>query len=230
MGLITTPTSDIWRDGWVFEDRDDAARRLARMLADVPMDDGVVLGLPRGGVPIAARISLELHLPLDVLIVRKLGVPLHPEIAMGAIGEDGVRVIDENLVRALHVRPEEVEAVERRERAVLRTRVGRLRSGRAPLDLHGRTALIVDDGIATGATATAACQVARAKGAARVIVATPVGSPEVMERVEGADEVVCLLQPRNFRSVGEYYRNFEPTSDDEVAAILAVARRMETPR
>jgi putative phosphoribosyl transferase len=164
-----------------------------------------------------------------VLVVRKLGVPTHPEVAMGAIGEDGVRVIDAELVRALHVRPEEVAAVERRERAVLLSRVERLRAGRAPLDLGGRTALIVDDGIATGATATAACRIARAKGAARVIVAAPVGSPDAVRRVHGADDVVCLMQPANFRAVGEHYRHFEATSDDEVAAILAVARRLESP-
>jgi putative phosphoribosyl transferase len=230
MGLLTLPTSDLWRDGWAFEDRDDAARRLARMLADVPMDDAIALGLPRGGVPIAARVALELHLPLDVLIVRKLGVPAHPEVAMGAIGEGGVRILDERLVRALGVEAGEIEAVERRERAVLRARVTRLRSGRAPLDLQGRTALILDDGIATGATATAACGVARALGSAHILVAAPVGAPDALARVEGADDVVCLLQPRNFQSVGAYYRNFESTSDDEVAALLAVARRSDSTR
>lgn len=224
MGIHTLPVSDLWRDGWAFEDRDDAARRLARLIAELPLENPIVLGLPRGGVPIAARVALEIGAPLDVLVVRKLGVPSSPEVAMGAIGEGDVRLLDERLVGALHVPAEQVAAVERRERAVLAARVKRLRHGRPALDLNGCTALIVDDGIATGATASAACRVARALGAARVVVAVPVGGKDAVDRVEGADEVVCLLQPRNFRAVGEYYRHFEPTSDEEVAQLLALRR------
>jgi putative phosphoribosyl transferase len=161
---------------------------------------------------------------LDVLVVRKLGVPGHPEVAMGAIGECGVRVIDQDFIDTLGIPSDDIAAVERRERKVLEARVQRLRGAGAPLDLTGRTALIVDDGIATGASATAACQVARALGAARVIVAAPVGSAESASRIQGADDVVCLLMPRDFAAVGYYYLHFDPTSDDEVAAILRESR------
>jgi putative phosphoribosyl transferase len=214
--------SDGGREGRVFEDRADAARSLSRALLDVPMKDAVALGLPRGGVPIAARVAQELRIPLDVLIVRKLGVPTHPEVAMGAIGESDVRLLDDRMVRTLGISAAEIDAVERRERAVLRARVERLRAGRAPVDLRGRTALVIDDGIATGATASAACRIARARGAARVIVAAPVGSADGVRRIQNADDVVCVRTPRDFGSVGAYYRNFEPTTDDEVFALLSV--------
>lgn len=230
MQKFSAPVSDLWQGDWAFEDRDDAGRRLARLLSDLSLDDPVVLGLPRGGVPVAARVALDLHAPLDVIIVRKLGLPSAPEVAMGAIGEGGVRVMDEGLIEAMGVTTAQWEAVEAREREILRVRSGRLRQGRGRLDLAGRTALIVDDGIATGATATAACVVARALGAPRVVVAAPVGPPDAADRVRGADAVVCLIQPGRFHSVGGYYRRFEPTSDDEVATILSVARPPATAR
>lgn len=208
-----------------FQDRVDAGRRLAARLTPWSAPDVVVLGLPRGGVPVAAEVAAALGAPLDLIVVRKLGIPFQPEVAMGAIGEGGVRVLDDALIRRASVTQADVDAVERRERATLDSRVARFRSGGERLDLTGRTAIIVDDGIATGATATAACGVARQLGATRVIVAAPVGGPDAVPRVDGADDVVCLIQPADFYAVGAHYRNFGQTSEDEVAKLLASARR-----
>jgi len=210
--------------GVVFRDRVDAGRRLAARLAD-SSGDVVVLGLPRGGVPVAAEVAAALGVPLDVIVVRKLGVPFQPEVAMGAIGEDGVRLLDQDLIERAGITPAEIESVERRERATLEARVARFRSGFERLDLAGRTAIIVDDGIATGATASAACRVARGLGAARVIVAVPVGGPDAVRRVQGADEVICLVQPPDFQAVGAHYRDFGQTSEVEVVKLLDEARR-----
>lgn len=203
-----------------FTDRVDAGRRLGELLAPRRSADVVVLGLPRGGVPVAAEVATALDAPLDVIVVRKLGVPYQPEVAMGAIGEGGVRVLDELLVARAGVSPAELDAVERRERATLEARVAKFRSGGQRLDLTGRTAIIVDDGIATGATASAASQVARLLGATRVIVAAPVGGRDAAHQVTDADEVVCLLQPPGFQAVGMHYRDFRQTSDDEVVRLL----------
>ena len=208
-----------------FRDRTDAGIRLAEHLAALQAPDVVVLGLPRGGVPVAAQVAAALDAPLDVIVVRKLGVPTHPEVAMGAIGEGGVRLLDETLIAQLGITPAEVDAVERRERATLDARVAQLRTDGVRLDLTGRTAIIVDDGIATGATAAAACQVARQLGAARVVVAAPVGPSDAASRLDGADEVVCLLQPAGFSAVGAHYRDFRQTTDEEVSALLESARR-----
>lgn len=207
--------------GAVFQDREDAAGQLAELLSASAMPNPVVLGLPRGGVPVAAVIARRLRAPLDVLVVRKLGVPWQPEVAMGAIGEGGIRVLDDRLVRALRIRASDVAAVEERERAVLEARVRMLRRGRALRRLDGRTALIVDDGIATGATAQAACLVARALGASTVVVAAPVGAPDAASRIVAADSVVCVRQPAGFVAVGQYYRRFDEVADEEVSAALA---------
>ncbi|MGB3910552.1 MAG: phosphoribosyltransferase family protein [Pseudolysinimonas sp.] len=207
-----------------FRDRTDAGRRLGEHLAPWRSPDVVVLGLPRGGVPVAAEVAAALGAPLDVIVVRKLGIPYQPEVAMGAIGEGGVRVLDDVLVARAGVTKAEVNAVEQRERATLESRVERFRSGRERLDLTGRTAIIVDDGIATGATATAAARVARQLGATRVVIAVPVGGPDAVDRISDADEVICLLQPPGFQAVGSYYHDFGQTSEDEVAALLATAR------
>ena len=208
-----------------FRDRTDAGLRLGEHLAARRAPDVIVLGLPRGGVPVAAEIARALDAPLDVIVVRKLGVPTHPEVAMGAIGEGGVRLLDEALIAQLGITPAEVDAVERRERATLDVRVAQLRTDGVRLDLTGRTAIIVDDGIATGATAAAACQVARQLGAARVVVASPVGPSDAARRLDGADEVVCLLQPAGFQAVGAHYRDFRQTTDEEVTELLESARR-----
>ena len=204
----------------LFADRVDAGRRLAERLGPLRATDVVVLGLPRGGVPVAAEVARALGAPLDVLVVRKLGVPGRPELAMGAIAEGGVRVVDERMAASAGVTEGALARVEERERAELDRRVAALRRGRAPVDLTGRTAVVVDDGVATGSTARAACRVARLLGARRVVLAVPVGPPEVVGAVPEADEVVCARTPSPFLAVGHHYRDFRPTSDDDVAAIL----------
>ncbi|MGR0219621.1 phosphoribosyltransferase [Agromyces sp. ZXT2-6] len=206
-----------------FADRRDAGRRLAEAVRTLAIEDAVVLGLPRGGVPVADEVARAIGAPLDVLVVRKLGLPSQPEVAMGAIGEEGAEVANEDVVGMGRVSAAEFAAVERRERAELDARVRRFRGDRAPLPIAGRTALIVDDGVATGATARVACRVARARGAARVVLAVPVGSPRSIESIPEADEVVCVQAPPGFMSVGMHYLDFRQTPDDEVAAILAAA-------
>ena len=209
----------------MFRDRVDAGRRLAARLAGMRGESVVVLGLPRGGVPVAAEVAAELGAPLDVIVVRKLGVPLQPEVAMGAIGEDGSRYLDQELIDRIGISEAQIEDVERRERATLASRIALFRAGTDRIELSGRTAVIVDDGIATGATSTVACRIARDLGAARVVLAAPVGGTDADRRVHGADEVVCLLQPLGFQAVGAYYRDFGQTSDAEVVALLTLARR-----
>ncbi|MES2094868.1 MAG: phosphoribosyltransferase family protein [Actinomycetota bacterium] len=218
--------------GTVFNDRVDAGRQLAAQLkpwmTELPTDaraNVIVLGLPRGGVPVAAEVAAALDAPLDVIVVRKLGMPFHPEVAMGAIGEDGVRVLDRDLIGWGGITAAQIASVERDERATLEARVARFRSGFEPLDLSGRIALIIDDGIATGATASAACTVARALGASRVIVAAPVGGPEAERQVQGANEVICLIQPPGFYAVGAHYRDFSQTREGEVLELLDDARK-----
>ncbi len=212
----------------MFEDRVEAGRRLGDRLRDRHEHEVVVLGLPRGGVPVAAQVAATLAAPLDVVVVRKLGMPDQPELAMGAVGEGGVRLLDEDLVRRAGVRSETVAAVEQRERAELARRVHRLRRGSPPLDLTGRTAIVVDDGMATGATARVACTVARHRGAARVVLAVPVAPAESVALVREADDVVCLDTPHPFHAVGMHYRDFSPVTEEGVARTLA--RRGRTGR
>jgi putative phosphoribosyl transferase len=208
-----------------FDDREDAGRRLGRALADRGFGERVVvLGLPRGGVPVAARVAATLGAPLDVLVVRKLGLPAQPEVAMGAIGESGVLVRDRDLMARAGVGDAAFAEVMSRERDVLDDRVRRWRGGRPGLELTGATALVVDDGIATGATASAACRAARALGASRVVMAAPVGAPSAVAAIEDADEVLCLVEPEFFEAVGAFYRDFRPTSDSEVDRLLAEGR------
>jgi putative phosphoribosyl transferase len=205
-----------------FVDRADAGRQLADRLGAYAGQDVVVLGLPRGGVPVAYEVADALGAPLDVIIVRKLGVPFQPELAMGAIGEGGARTINEDVVRAAQVTSDQVAAVEITERDELERRARRFRSARPRIDLSGRTALIVDDGIATGSTARAACQVARSHGAARVVLATPVAPFGARERfTDDADMFVVLATPEPFHAVGQFYEDFDQVSDDEVIALLA---------
>ena len=210
----------------LFDDRVDAGRQLAKRLDSFGGQDVVVLGLPRGGVPVAFEVAKALQAPLDVLVVRKLGVPFQPELAFGAIGEDGVRVLNDAVVREAQLDGDDMDTVERKQRIELRRRAERFRRGRDRIPLTGRIAVIVDDGIATGATAKAACQVARAHGASRVVLAVPIGPDDIVARFAGyADEVVCLETPAFFFAVGQGYRNFTQTSDDEVIALLDRARR-----
>jgi putative phosphoribosyl transferase len=185
----------------------------------------VVLGLPRGGVPVAAEIAAVLGAPLDVIVVRKLGAPHQPELALGAIGEGGVLSIDAATVAAAGVHAEMLAAIETRERDELERRVAVLRAVRAAVPLTGCTALVVDDGLATGSTASAACRVARTHGARRVVLAVPVGPAEAIARFRDADEVVCLATPEPFRAVGIHYQDFAPTPEREVIAALTNAQR-----
>lgn len=204
-----------------FLDRADAGRRLAMLLEHLRGQDVVVVGLPRGGVPVAFEVARTLGAPLDVIVVRKLGVPFQPELGMGAIGEGDVLVIDKRVQVATGVSAEELAAVEASERAELDRRVCRYREARPPVSLEGRIVVVVDDGIATGTTARAACQVARARGAARVVLAVPVAPPESVATLSGdANEVVCIEVPRRFLAVGQFYDDFSPTSDGEVVALL----------
>lgn len=204
----------------MFADRYDAGRRLAAGLAHLGGEDLVVLGLPRGGVPVAHEVARALHAPLDAIVVRKLGVPFEPEVAMGAIGEGGVRVLDRDLIARAGVSARALAEVEQRERGVLDSRVALLRQGRAREPVGGRVAVVVDDGIATGSTARAACQVARRLGAARVVLAVPVAPPGTTAEALSADELVCCAMPLGFRAVGNHYRDFSPTSDEEVVRLL----------
>jgi putative phosphoribosyl transferase len=204
-----------------FRNRVDAGQRLARALTHLRHEDVVVLGLPRGGVPVAAEVARELHAPLDVIVVRKVGVPWQPELAMGAVGEGGADVVSTGVVRLAGVKPDELSAAQAHARAEVQRRVQALRGHRPPADLAGRTAVIVDDGIATGSTARAACGVARSQGAVRVVLAVPVASPDAVDVLSDvADEVVCLLKPADFGAVGRFYDDFQPTTDAQVVDLL----------
>ncbi|KUM73349.1 phosphoribosyltransferase family protein [Streptomyces curacoi] len=209
-----------------YDDRRAAGRLLAEGLAELRGQDVVVLGLPRGGVPVAAEVARRLGAPLDVLVVRKLGVPWQPEWGFGAIGEHGVRVLNRSVIDEAGLEAAEQEAVEAAERAELDRRVRGYRQGRAALPVAGRTAVVVDDGLATGATAEAACRVVRDQGAARVVLAVPVGPEHGVARLrQVADEVVCPQTHRILGSVGAWYRDFAQTSDTEVTSLLAEAAR-----
>ena len=205
-----------------FRDRVEAGARLADALADVDLGpDVLVAGLPRGGVPVAAAVAARLGAPLDVVIVRKVGVPGHRELAMGAVGEGGVVVRDERILRAVAPSEDAVDRTVAEERAEVEARAHRFRPGREQRSLAGRTVLVVDDGLATGSTAEAAVRVARAQGAARIVVAVPVGSPAAVARLEAvADAVLCLAAPAGFGAVGAYYEDFSETTDDEVVDLL----------
>ncbi len=211
----------------IFADRADAGRALARALVSFSgASDAIVLGLPRGGVPVASEIAHALGLPLDVLVVRKLGLPWQPELAMGAIASGGAIVLNENVLQYAPGREDLVEQVKHRELAELERRELEFRGTRPPLAVAGCTAIVVDDGLATGATMEAAVRALRSLGAARVVVAVPVASPEARDRIAPlADEVVCLETPRYFSAVGQWYMDFEQTSDSEVSRLLAASGR-----
>jgi putative phosphoribosyl transferase len=207
-----------------FADREDAGGRLADLLEFLRGQPVVVLGLPRGGVPVAAKVASKLGAPMDVIIVRKTGVPFQPELAMGAVGEDGIAVTSPDVVAMAGVTDQELAAVQAREGSEVAARAARYRAGRPRLDLTGKVAVVVDDGIATGATARAACQIARAHGAARVVLAVPVAPAGWQERVGvSADEFATVLEPSNFFAVGQFYDDFSQTTDEQVIDCLRAA-------
>jgi putative phosphoribosyl transferase len=207
-----------------FADREDAGGRLADLLEFLRDQPVVVLGLPRGGVPVAAKVASKLGAPMDVIIVRKTGVPFQPELAMGAVGEDGIAVTSPDVVAMAGVTDKELAAVQAREGSEVADRAAQYRAGRPRLDLVGKVAVVVDDGIATGATARAACQIARAHGAARVVLAVPVAPAGWQERIGvSADEFVSVLEPANFFAVGQFYDDFAQTTDEQVIACLRAA-------
>jgi putative phosphoribosyl transferase len=210
----------------VFTDRVDAGRQLAAYLQDLRAEPVVVLGLPRGGVPVAAEVATVLGAPLDVIVVRKLGVPFQPELGLGAVGEDGVRVLNPAVIWDAGVSEADLAAVEARERSEVDRRAAAYRGDRARLALSDRIAVIVDDGIATGSTAVAACRIARALGAARVVLAVPV-APEGWEARIGAqaDLLVSVTTPAGFQAISQFYDDFSQTSDEDVVACLSAASR-----
>lgn len=217
----------------MFADRADAGRRLARELQRLTdLTDTVVVGLPRGGVPVAAEVAAALGAPLDVIVVRKLGLPTHPELAMGAIGEGGVSVLDQQVMRLAAVDPAELAAVEAAEGAELDRRARVFRRDLPRTSLRDKTVIVVDDGVATGSTARAACDVARAEGARSIVLAVPVAPPDWEERMAGAaDRFVAVETPSGFRAVGQFYRRFAQTTDAEVIdALVSASRRAHPPR
>jgi predicted phosphoribosyltransferase len=208
-----------------FPNRIEAGRQLAEKLDNYAgHEDVIVLGLPRGGVPVAHEVAKRLRAPLDVFIVRKLGVPGFEELAAGAIASGGVRVLNEDVMRAIPHANEVIEAVTAREAAELERREQIYRQGRPPPELRGRIVILVDDGLATGATMRAAVKALRHGGAEKIVVAVPVGPPDTCRQLEEeADETVCLSTPAFFQAVGQYYEDFSQTTDEDVRELLARA-------
>lgn len=208
-----------------FRDRADAGRQLADRLVAREIPDAAVLALPRGGVPVAAVVAARLRAPFDVLVVRKLGVPWHPELAMGAVGEEGATALNDDVVAAARIDQDTLQAAIARERSEVARRVDRFRGARPPVPLAGRTAIVVDDGVATGATARAGCTVARLRGAASVVLAVPVGAPDAIRDLRDVtDEIICLQEPPGFMAVGMHYLDFRQVEDAEVGRLLRPGR------
>jgi predicted phosphoribosyltransferase len=209
-------------NGTRFHDRVDAGRRLAAELADYAgRPDLLVLALPRGGVPVAYEVARALDAPLDVFLVRKLGVPGHEELAMGAIATGGVRVVNDSVVEMLHLPERVIDAVAEKEQRELERREAEYRGDRPEPEVRGRTVILVDDGLATGSTMRAAAEALRHEGAARLVVAVPVAPPETCEAFRSeVDEIVCAITPDPFYGVGMWYEDFSQTTDEEVRALL----------
>jgi predicted phosphoribosyltransferase len=208
-----------------FPNRTEAGRLLAeRLIKYAGRDDVIVLGLPRGGVPVAFEVAQRLGVPLDVFIVRKLGVPGFEELAVGAIASGGVRVLNEDVMRALPNADETIESVTAMETAELERREQTYRDGRPAPELRNRVVILVDDGLATGATMRAAVAALRQRGVAKIVVAAPVGAPDTCREFENeVDEIVCATAPEFFQAVGQYYEDFSQTSDEEVRELLSRA-------
>lgn len=205
-----------------FRNRHEAGKFLAGKLTHLAGNpDLVVLALPRGGVPVAYEIAQQLHAPLDIFIVRKLGVPIYEELAMGAIASGGVRVLNEDVIRKLGITPRMIDAVAAEQQRELERREHEYRRDREPLDVTGRVAILVDDGLATGASMRAAVQALRKRNPKRIIVAVPVGAAETCEKFENeVDEVVCGKRPEELGAVGAWYEDFTQTTDEEVCELL----------
>ena len=210
-----------------FPDRAEAGRQLAEKLEKYAgLDDVIELGLPRGGVPVAYEVAKRLRAPLDVFIVRKLGVPGFEELAAGAIASGGVRVLNEDVMRAIPYADVAIQAVTAKETVELQRREQIYREGRPAPDLRGNVVMLVDDGLATGATMRAAVKALRQSGAAKIVVAVPVGPPDTCREIaQEADETICLSTPEFFQAVGQYYEDFSQTSDDDVRKLLTRAEQ-----
>jgi putative phosphoribosyl transferase len=220
----------ISRESSLFQDRHEAGTRLAERLARYRGQDCVVLGIPRGGVPVAAVVAERLAADLDIVVARKLGAPDQPELALGAVTADGGRFLNDDYIWELGIGPAYLEQVTTRERNEARRREERFRAGRAPCPLAGRTVIIVDDGLATGATMRAAVRSVRQHQPARLVVAVPVGSRPACDALRAeADEVICLAEPEPFWAVGVSYRDFSPTEDVEIEQVLQDAGRGDRP-
>jgi putative phosphoribosyl transferase len=206
----------------LFKDRRDAGQHLAGKLTHYSdRDDVIVLALPRGGVPVAHEIAQKLNAPLDIFIVRKLGVPIYEELAMGAIASGGVRVLNEEVIRNLRITPEMIEAAAEEEERELKRREVEYRGDREPLDLSGKIVILVDDGLATGASMRAGVRALRQRNPAKIVVAVPVGAPETCQQFEEeVDEVICAKTPSDFGAVGAWYLDFRQTTDEEVCELL----------
>lgn len=215
-----------------YRDRRHAGRVLAEKLGRYGgREDVVVLALPRGGVPVAYEVARNLGAPLDVLVVRKLGVPFHPELAMGAIASGGVKVLDQSMVDALRIPPGAVQRVVEVQERELQRRETAYRGEVPPLDVKGRVAILVDDGLATGSTMRAAARAVRQHGPSQVIVAVPVAAAETCDEIGAeVDDIVCGLTPEPFYAVGLWYEDFERTTDAEVRSLIAAAREPERSR
>jgi predicted phosphoribosyltransferase len=215
-----------------FHDRREAGRLLAATLTTYAhRPDVLVLALPRGGVPVAYEVARALEAPLDVFLVRKLGIPGHAELAMGAIASGGVRVLNDEVVRALRIPDHVIEAIAAKEQQELARRERLYRGDRPPPDVQGRTVILVDDGLATGATMYAAVQALRQQQPARIVVAVPIAAPETCAELrEEVDDIVCAVTPEPFYAVGLWYEDFAQTTDDEVRDLLARASEQGTAR
>ncbi|MGQ5712472.1 phosphoribosyltransferase [Desulforudis sp. DRI-14] len=211
----------------MFQDRVEAGRLLAAELKEIgPVKDGVVVAIPRGGVVVGAEVAKALDIPMDVIVPRKIGAPFNPEVAVGAVTEDGTTIFDERALRLLGLARESLDDAVKVQLAEIARRTQLYRSGKDPLPLEGKTVILVDDGVATGYTTLAALRSVKNARPARVVLAVPVAPPDTAEMLSGeVDEMICLLTPEPFYAVGQFYRRFDQTTDEEVIALLARRRR-----